>query len=41
MQQKLAKNGLRGGSIPVLDVKGKVMVGFNPRTVDEALGRAI
>ncbi len=41
MQQKLAKNGLRAGSIPVLDVKGKVMVGFSPRSVDEALGRAI
>jgi glutaredoxin len=41
MNQKLLKNGLRGGSIPVLDVKGKVMVGFNPRSVDEALGRAI
>jgi glutaredoxin len=41
MNQKLVKNGLRGGSIPVLDVKGKVMVGFNPRSVDEALGRAI
>jgi glutaredoxin len=41
MNQKLAKNGLRGGSIPVLDVKGKVMVGFNPHSVDEALGRAI
>jgi glutaredoxin len=41
MQQKLAKIGQRAGSIPVLDVKGKVMVGFNPRSVDEALGRAI
>lgn len=41
MQQKLAKSGLRAGSIPVLDVKGKVMVGFSARSVDEALGRAI
>jgi glutaredoxin len=41
MQQKLTKNGLRGGSIPVLDVKGKIMIGFNPHSVDEALGRAI
>ncbi len=41
MQQKLAKNGLRAGSIPVLDVKGKIMVGFSQRSVDEALGRAI
>ncbi len=41
MQQKLSKNGLRAGSIPVLDVKGKIMIGFSARSVDEALGRAI
>jgi glutaredoxin len=41
MNQKLQRSGLRAGSIPVLDVKGKIMVGFNPRSVDEALGRAI
>jgi glutaredoxin len=41
MQQKLARAGLHGGSIPVLDVRGKVMVGFNPHAVDEALGRAL
>jgi len=41
MTDKLAKSGLHGGSIPVLDVKGKIMIGFNPRSVDEALGRAI
>ena len=38
MQQKLEKRGLRTGSIPVLDVRGKVVVGFNPAEVDEALG---
>jgi glutaredoxin len=38
MQQKLARNGLGGGSIPVLDVRGKVIVGFNPAEVDAALG---
>ena len=37
-QEKLARNGLRGGSIPVLDVRGKVMIGFNPAEVDAALG---
>ncbi|WP_394821980.1 glutaredoxin family protein [Pendulispora albinea] len=41
MQGKLAKAGLGHGSIPVLDVRGKVMVGFNPRVVDEALGAAM
>jgi glutaredoxin len=39
MQVKLAKSGKRTGSIPVLDVKGKIMVGFNPREVDNALGQ--
>jgi glutaredoxin len=38
MQEKLARNGLRAGSIPVLDVRGKVMIGFNPSEVDAALG---
>jgi glutaredoxin len=41
MQQKLAKNGLRNGSIPVIDVRGKVMVGFNPAEIDAALGEAL
>jgi len=41
MQAKLAKSGLRGGSIPVIDVRGKVMVGFNPADIDAALGQAL
>jgi glutaredoxin len=41
MQQKLASRGLRGGSIPVIDVRGKVMVGFDPREIDAALGQAM
>jgi glutaredoxin len=41
MQEKLAKRGLHTGSIPVLDVRGKVMVGFNPAEVDSALGEAL
>jgi glutaredoxin len=41
MQQKLAKNGLHEGSIPVIDVGGKVMVGFNPAEIDAALGQAL
>jgi glutaredoxin len=41
MQQKLTRNGLRSGSIPVIDVRGRVMVGFNPGEVDTALGAAL
>jgi glutaredoxin len=41
MQQKLAKRGLHTGSIPVLDVRGKVIVGFNPAEVEAALGEAL
>lgn len=37
MRGKLAKANLRGGSIPVLDVRGKVIVGFSPAEVDAAL----
>ena len=41
MQDKLAKSGLRAGSIPVIDVRGKVFVGFNPQEIDSALGQAM
>jgi glutaredoxin len=41
MQQKLAKNGLRAGSIPVIDVRGKVMVGFSAPELLGALGQAL
>jgi glutaredoxin len=41
MQTKLASNGLRTGSIPVIDVRGKVMVGFNAQEIDGALGQAL
>jgi glutaredoxin len=41
MQQKLAKSGLHEGSIPVIDVRGKVMVGFNPAEIDAALGEPL
>jgi glutaredoxin len=41
MQAKLSKSGLRAGSIPVIDVRGKVMVGFNPGDIDAALGEAL
>ena len=41
MQAKLARAGKHGGSIPVLDVRGKLLVGFDPRAVDRALGAAL
>lgn len=41
MQQKLAKNGLRSGSIPVIDVRGRVMVGFSAPEIENALGQAL
>src|SRR6476469_1287340 len=41
MQAKLAKAGMRGGSIPVLDVRGKILVGFDARAVDQALGTTL
>lgn len=41
MKGKLRRFGLPNGSIPVIDVRGKVMVGFDPNEVDEALGRAM
>lgn len=41
MQAKLARAGRHGGSIPVLDVRGKLLVGFDPRAVDRALGDAL
>ncbi len=41
MERKLAQNGLRGGSIPIIDVRGKVMVGFSAEAIDSALGQAL
>lgn len=41
MQAKLEKAGKRGGSIPVLDVRGKILIGFNARAVEDALGKAL
>ena len=41
MQDKLARSGKHAGSIPVIDVRGKVMVGFNAQEIDAALGAAL
>jgi hypothetical protein len=32
---------MRGGSIPVLDVRGRILIGFDARAVDQALGTAL
>jgi glutaredoxin len=37
MQAKLARAGVHGGSIPVIDVKGKILIGFEPHTLDAAV----
>jgi len=40
MIAKLQKSGRRGGGIPVIDVRGQILVGFNERTLDRALAKA-
>ena len=37
MRAKLTRAGVHGGSIPVIDVKGKILVGFEPRTLEAAV----
>ncbi len=38
MRSKLARAGLRGASsIPILDVRGRILVGFDPQAVERAL----
>jgi glutaredoxin len=41
MREKLKKAGLRGGSIPVIDVRGRMLVGFDRGEVDRALGESL
>jgi glutaredoxin len=38
MRSKLARAGIRTGSIPILDVRGKILVGFSPESLEKALG---
>jgi glutaredoxin len=40
MRDKLARAGHHGGSIPVIDVRGQILVGFSPSSIDRALARA-
>ncbi|WP_240488622.1 glutaredoxin family protein [Labilithrix luteola] len=37
MRAKLSKVGMRGGSIPVIDVRGKILVGFDEGAIERAL----
>lgn len=41
MQAKLANAGIRGGSIPVIDVRGKLLVGFDQGAVERALAQPL
>lgn len=40
MRAKLSKSGMRGGSIPVIDVRGKILVGFDEGAIERALAVA-
>ena len=40
MREKLTRTGQHGGSIPVIDVRGQVLVGFSPGSLDRALAKA-
>jgi glutaredoxin len=40
MQKKLARAGMHGGSIPVIDVGGKLLVGYSESALDSALAQA-
>jgi glutaredoxin len=40
MQKKLARAGVRGGSIPVIDVNGKILVGFEAHALESAVRAA-
>ncbi len=38
LDRKLRAAGIRGGGIPVLDIKGSLVVGFDKRRIDSLLG---
>lgn len=39
MQEKLRRSGRNGGSIPVIDVRGQILVGFSPKALDRAVAK--
>ena len=40
MRDKLSRAGHHGGSIPVIDVRGQILVGFSASSIDRALAKA-
>jgi len=40
MKQKLARSGMGGASIPVIDIMGRILIGFSPPALDRALEAA-
>jgi glutaredoxin len=40
MRAKLARAGIRTGSIPIIDVKGRILVGYEPHALDQAIAGA-
>lgn len=40
MREKLTRAGRSGGSIPVIDVRGQLIVGYSPQALDRALAKA-
>ncbi|HSN98401.1 MAG TPA: glutaredoxin domain-containing protein, partial [Candidatus Nanopelagicales bacterium] len=40
MQDKLARANRRGGSIPIIDVRGQILMGFSPGQLDRAIAKA-
>jgi hypothetical protein len=40
MQQKLARVGRAGASIPVIDLMGQILVGYSPGQLDNAIRTA-
>lgn len=40
MRDKLTRAGYHGGSIPVIDVRGQILVGFSASSIDRALAKA-
>jgi glutaredoxin len=40
MREKLAKTGQHGGSIPVIDLRGQIIVGFSRGSLDRAIAKA-
>jgi glutaredoxin len=40
MRDKLTRSGHRGGSIPVIDVRGQILIGFSASSIEQALAKS-